>query len=260
MSSIRRRALLGRSAGTHSLVGLLEDAALHKKSEVSIAEGIDEVGGVERMLAELAAAQQAKPQVDAISCSSYWNPLHGTFTYHTHAIVDAFRPDKLDQVAQAFFNAYSLDRQGWYSQFVSGENVPLPSDVPVQPEGVPRDHQIGQGYFDFGMATLRRYHTLISLRRNGPDAVSVVLRSINHPFESQKSKKVFLLAPTGDHFVLEGGQLHWHHICTVTGIALLPGVSDKYLMNCLRRLGLDGKERKTYEEEAQSFIQFASGL
>lgn len=243
------------------LAELMNPHQLYNKSELSIEEGVEEANAVEKILVSLSELQQAKPVCNPINCLSYWNPLYGTFTYHTHTIVDGFRGGDLKQIASLFFNAYSLQKQDWYSQFVSGENKPLPQNIDFKNNNMEGEQQIGQGYFDFGMPDLRCYHTLFSLHHISQNAVSIVLRSIDYPFPiNNKSKKVFLLAPTGDYFFLKEGQLHWHHICTVSGISLLPGVLDKYLMNCLRYLRLDSKERQTYKDEAKSFIQFASTL
>lgn len=243
----------------NKLIELLKSNDVYNKRQLSIAEAIAEANAVEKILVSLSELQQAKPSLNPINCLSYWNPLYGTFTYHTHTVVDNFGGKDLEKIAALFFNAYSLQKQDWYSQFVSGENKPLPKKVDSQNNIMLREQQIGQGYFDFGMPTLRHYHTLFSLRHISKNAVSIVLRSIDYPFEIKgKSKKVFLLAPTGDYFFLKEDQLYWHHICTVTGISLLPGVLDKYFMNCLRYLKLDSKERQTYKDEAKSFIQFAS--
>jgi len=61
-------------------------------------------------------------------------------------------------------------------------------------------------------------------------------------------------------FSIDHAGLHWHHICTTSGVRLLPGVLDRWLMNALRATGLDGKERETYTTEAEAFIQFVKTL
>lgn len=242
------------------LTQLIKENSLYKKNELSISQGTKEVENTENIIIGLSQAQQKQPPVNPINCASYWNSLYGTFTYHTHTIVDDFKTTSLAQITSLFFNAYSLSQQEWYSQFVYGENQALPTQHQPKHKTLTQ-HQIGQGYFDFGLPSLRHYHTLFSLKHINKSSASIVLRSIKHPFIPQKkSKKVFLLAPTGDYFCIKNGQLHWHHICTVTGVSLLPGVADKYLMNTLRYLKLDSKERQTYINEAESFIQFASGL
>ncbi|WP_197484230.1 hypothetical protein, partial [Halioglobus sp. HI00S01] len=50
------------------------------------------------------------------------------------------------------------------------------------------------------------------------------------------------------HF--ENGRLHWHHICCTPGAGMLPGRLDRWLINAMRRTGLDCAERKTYRDEA----------
>lgn len=247
------------------LADLLKGSTIGRKPELSVADGLEEVGEVERLLVALSdveqesAGQQKAAGTSSVNCVSYWNPTCGTFTYHTHAVVESFGPGSVDRVASLFFNAYSLEKHDWYSQFVGGENRPLPEGLVARAGEPSREYQVGQGYFDFGVPKLRRYHILTSLRQTNPDTAAVVLRSIDHPFDQvRESKKVFLLAPTGDYFSLVNGNLHWHHICTVAGISLLPGRADRYLMNALRYLRMDVKERNTYNEEAQAFIRFAS--
>jgi hypothetical protein len=43
-------------------------------------------------------------------------------------------------------------------------------------------------------------------------------------------------------------------------VGLLPGMFDKYFMNLIRSMRLDSKERETYKDEANAFINFARGL
>ena len=240
---------------------LLNNARLHKANQLSIADGISEIDDVEKILISMVDVLQEQQVHKGIACVSHWNPDYTTFTYHTHAVARNFKADSLEHLAKLFFNAYSLGKQEWYSQFVCGENHPLPKNIKHTIDSTDRHYQIGQGYFDFGVPSLRHYHTLFSLKQFDEASAVLVLRSIDHPFQAlRKSKKVYLLPPTGDYFSLKQGDLHWHHICTVTGIGLLPGTMDRFLMNTLRHLGLDKQERKTYREEARCFVEFASRL
>jgi hypothetical protein len=93
----------------------------------------------------------------------------------------------------------------------------------------------------------------------GADAAAVVLRPVaaREPCPDARAVQVFLLPPTGDLFRLADGGLHWHHICTVAGVRLLPGAADAALMTALRARGADGAERAAYEREARSFCAFA---
>jgi hypothetical protein len=162
----------------------------------------------------------------------------------------------VEHLSTLFFNAYSLQQHGWYSQFSSGAMWPLAFTPRVQGE-----HQLGQGYFDFGVGALRRYHVLFSRVRIDAQTHAVVLRSVEEDVPVlQASKQVFILPPTGDVFALDTAGLHWHHICTTTGVRLLPGVLDRWLMNALRATGLDHKERATYIAEAEAFTRFARTL
>lgn len=191
-----------------------------------------------------------------ITCQRTWNPQAKTYTYHTHVAVPEVSAAALQTVSDLFFNAYRLQQHGWYSQFVRGEMYPLPNATTVGGE-----HQIGQGLFDFGVPALRCYHTLFS--RVIPDTHThvVALRTVNEPMpRMQGAKKVFLLPPSGDVFRLIDSTLHWHHICTTTGIQLLPGSLDRLLMNALRRFNLDRKERQTYLTEAEGFRQFVQTM
>ena len=90
---------------------------------------------------------------------------------------------------------------------------------------------------------------------------AVVLRSVPESIPALTvSRQVFILPPTGDIFSMGEAGLHWHHICTTSGVRLLPGILDRWLMNVLRASGLDSKERKTYITEAEAFARFVKTL
>lgn len=199
---------------------------------------------------------QTLETASGIRCHRHWNPAAKTFTYHTHVVVEGIGATAVEHLSTLFFNAYSLQQHGWYSQFSSGAMRPLSFTPTLQGE-----HQLGQGYFDFGVGALRRYHVLFSRVRVDAQTHAVVLRSVEENVPVlQASKQVFILPPTGDVFSLDAAGLHWHHICTTAGVRLLPGVLDRWLMNALRATGLDHKERQTYIAEAEAFTRFVRTL
>ena len=111
------------------------------------------------------------------------------------------------------------------------------------------------------MGALRRYHLLFSKIQVDAKIHAVVLRSVPEKITAlTTSRQVFILPPTGDIFSIDEAGLHWHHICTTSGVRLLPGILDRWLMNALRAFGLDSKERKTYITEAEAFARFAKKL
>ena len=224
--------------------------------EISIELALQELDSTLAHLEQASRAVQAAETAAGISCRHHWNPAAKTFSYHTHVVVPHANRTSLETLSHLFFNAYSLQRHGWYSQFVSGTTRPLPFNTDVRGE-----HQLGQGYFDFGVGALRRYHLLFSKIRVDAKTVAVVLRSVPEDMPvASPSRQVFILPPTGDIFSIDEAGLHWHHICTTSGVRLLPGVLDRWLMNVLRAAGLDGRERKTYIAEAEAFARFVRTL
>ena len=84
------------------------------------------------------------------------------------------------------------------------------------------------------------------------DACAIVARSIDSgPPPPAGARLAYTLGPNGEVLYWEDECLHWHHICCTPGAALLPAAPDRWLINTLRRLGLDGAERATYRLEAQ---------
>ncbi len=224
--------------------------------EISIHHALQEL---EITLADLLRQSNARRLSDnssSISCHHYWNPMAKTFSYHTHVMVPDIAPTALATLSHLFFNAYTLQQHGWYSQFVSGTMMPLPFTTDV-----PGEHQLGQGYFNFGVGALRRYHLLFSKIPVSAQTHAVVLRSVPERMPAlRSSRQVFVLQPTGDIFSIDETGLHWHHICTTSGVSLLPGVFDRWLMNALRATGFDSKERATYISEAEAFVSFVKTL
>lgn len=226
------------------------------KDETTVAGALQELDATLAALLQQARTLQALETTPGIRCHRHWNSQAKTFTYHTHVVMAGIGAAAVEHLSTLFFNAYSLPQHGWYSQFSSGEMRPLACAPTVQGE-----HQLGQGYFDFGVGALRRYHVLFSRIRIDAQTHAVVLRSVEENVPVlQASKQVFILPPTGDVFALDAAGLHWHHICTTSGVRLLPGVLDRWLMNALRATGLDHKERQTYIAEAEAFTRFVRSL
>jgi hypothetical protein len=224
--------------------------------EISIKQALQELDATLAVLLAQSNTLSPAERTGGISCRHHWNRVAKTFSYHTHVVVPHIQKESIETLSHLFFNAYSLQRHGWYSQFVRGTNTPLPFIIDKEGE-----HQLGCGYFDFGVGALRRYHLLFSRIRVDPKTHAVVLRSVPEPIPAlTPSRQVFILPPTGDIFSMDEAGLHWHHICTTSGVRLLPGPLDRWLMNALRTLGLDNKERKTYIMEAEAFAQFAKTL
>ena len=88
----------------------------------------------------------------------------------------------------------------------------------------------------------------------------IVARSVDEgPALPDDTRLAFTLDPNGEVLHLEDDHLHWHHICCTPGAALLPQPLDRWLINTLRRLGLDGAERNTYRAEAEQLREWVSG-
>jgi hypothetical protein len=254
---------------------LLQHPELRAQRELDIETALDELSGTLPVLEYLARCAEAGSHKNGVHITRLWNPLVKTYTYHTHVVVPGITADALERVTEQFFNAYALQKQVWYSQFISGASYPLPKATEVAGR-----HQIGQGFFDFGVPGLRVYHTLFSkveLSKQVPsktelskteisksasgNSQAVVLRTVNTPMVPlQPAKQVYLLPPTGDVFTIDAAGLHWHHICTTNGVRVLPGILDAWLMNILRFANLDQKERETYTHEGEGFIAFVRTL
>jgi hypothetical protein len=224
--------------------------------EISINQCLQELDTTLADLLQQSKTLSIAEHSGGISCRNYWNHATKTFSYHTHVVVPDVESQSLETLSHLFFNAYSLKQHGWYSQFVGGTIKPLPFHTDTRGE-----HQLGQGYFDFDVGALRRYHLLFSKIEVEAKTHAVVLRSVpeNTPALTA-SRQVFILPPTGDIFSIDEAGLHWHHICTTSGVRLLPGLLDRWLMNALRACGLDSKERKTYITEAEAFARFVKTL
>jgi len=224
--------------------------------EIPIDQALQELQSTLAVLLRQCKTLPLSANSSGITCRHYWNPTARTFTYHTQVVVPDIKSTTIKMLSHLFFNAYTLQQHGWYSQFVSGTTTSLPFATDVAGQ-----HQLGQGYFDFGVGALRRYHLLFSKIEVDALTHAVVLRSVSAQMPGlQPSRQVFILPPTGDIFSIDDAGLHWHHVCTTSGVRVLPGVLDRWLMNMLRASGFDGRERATYITEAEAFARFTGTL
>lgn len=268
--------------------------------QLSLEEGLREACHTSLTLRTMAQTLMAKGEgrgkgglwEEGVRVHRSWCPSVTTYTYHSHISVplqglsSSSSTQLLNRISELFLRAYELDRHGWYAQFVEGV-VTQPVTTTAPPltsssissggdcqwcESGHGESTSGWGVFDLGLGTPRAYHTLFTRRRfegegggsNGGQGHAIVLRSVtpppSHPTPPKGAVHVFLLPPTGDYFVVEGGALHWHHICTVAGVKLLPGGLDRAFMNTLRGCGGDGQERGTYLREGQGFVGYIKAL
>jgi hypothetical protein len=230
--------------------------------QLPLASALAEAGG---SAAELRARARAAPPLadaaaDCVRVTRAWNARARTHTFHAHAFVAGVGSAGgalLARVAELFFRAYELERHGWYQAFSSG----TVTRAPWHEAGVGQCTS-GWGVFDLGLGAPRAYHTLFVRTGSSEEGwASIVLRSVT-PAPAPAAAlpagavHVYLLPPTGDYFVLADGGLHWHHICTVAGVRILPGCLDGGLMTLLRSCGGDGKERGAYQVEAEAFVRY----
>lgn len=212
-----------------------------------------------RLRAIAAAAAPVDPARACVRVAKAFDAGARTYTFHTHVFVPgASSPTILARVSELFFRAYELERHGWYSQFVEGKREEPPPGLSGE-EGL--EHALGWGVFDLGLCSLRAYHTLFSRHAGADGSVAIALRTVAAAAPPPRpSTRVFLLPPTGDLFRAADGGLHWHHVCTVAGVRLLPGGADRVFMNALRASGLDSAERGTYAREGAAFVAYVTSL
>lgn len=190
-----------------------------------------------------------------VTTVKHWRPPARTFTYHTHVAVPDVDRERLDAVADTFYRAADLDVQPWYAQFRGGQSRPL-DDPP--PDGITR-HQLAISSFDVNLKSPRCYRQLVCEAAPRQDTRIVAICSVDVDWPIPDGNVLALtLEPSGDVFEWRDGSLHWHHICTTPGVALLPGVLDRWFLNSLRRFGLDSAERTTYREEAEGFRRWVT--
>jgi hypothetical protein len=253
--------------------------------QLSLEDGLFEACRTACTLRRLALS--APPSGPPVSVQKWWNASAGTYTYHTTVRVPgvAAASGILERVSELFFRAYEAQRHGWYKQFSCGASTASEAALAAaaaaasagaarasstrcqwcQGGGAAAESTTGWGVFDMGVGAKRCYHTLFTRRRFAEDGGhAIVLRTVEPPAGSSSppcpAVQVYLLPPTGDYFVVQRGELQWHHVCTVAGVALLPGVLDRWLMNSLRGCGMDGKEVATYREEGEGFARYVQSL
>jgi hypothetical protein len=198
-------------------------------------------------LAEHASFKSAPP--DRVGISRYWISSARTYCYHTHIAISGLAEERFEWVVQLFYAATELPRQPWYKQFLGGEGKAC-EERPAK--GI-EAHQLCLGRFDLGLGTPRAYRQLVSLNRPSGASAVIVARSVPEgPALPEHTKLAYTLDPNGEVLQWDGKYLHWHHICCTPGAALMAQPFDRYFINGLRILHLDGAERKTYREEAQT--------
>lgn len=222
--------------------------------EISVRQAIADAPAQSERLAALAAAHRARhTRRDVHDTTAHWEPSAGTFCYQTHIAISGASPDTLDWLAGTFYNAATMSNQPWYAQFLDGQSQPL-AEAPA--EGIDK-HQLALGRFDLGLPAPRCYRQLVSLASPDPATRVIVARSVDEgPALPGDTRLAFTLDPNGEVLHLEDGHLHWHHICCTPGAALLPQPLDRWLINTLRRFGLDSVERNTYRAEAEQLREW----
>jgi hypothetical protein len=205
----------------------------------------------------LAMADRAenKPCAAVLHTERYWNADAGTYTYHTHTRVACVHSSILKRVVDNFFTAASLAVQPWYPPFLYGNSMEVIASVGAKRAAIIRP------VFDFGVKKKHGYCQLLTEFSMSEYCCVHVLRSVKTAEGVPAGiTPAFTLSPTGDVFRWHENSLHWHHICTVSGVGLLPPTPERYVMNTLRWLGLDHAERSAYRKEAEQFIVWVSGM
>jgi len=220
-----------------------------QRREVDLNDAIREAPAQASRLAALASAHREQHQAsNSHDTIKHWESTAGTFCYQTHIAIDVQPEERLEWLAEVFYRQASLPSQPWYPQFMGG-SIQTPDVGPA--EGI-TDHLLAWGRFDLGLPTPRYYRQLVSLAHAGPSTRVIVARSVNEgPALPADARLAYTLNPNGEVLHFEEGRLHWHHICCTPGAGVLPARLDRWLINTLRRTGLDGAERKTYREEAE---------
>lgn len=217
--------------------------------ELSLQAAVDQAPKVAGQLRNLATlAKHCAPVKPSIQ--RYWIPSAGTYCYHTHIAVSGQSRKYFEWAVELFYSAAGLDSQPWYEQFLGG----LREDCDTVPDKTIEKHQLCLGRFDLGLGAPRAYRQLVSLQRPDADTAVIAARSIaGGLIVPDDTTLAYTVDPNGEVLQWDGESLHWHHICCTPGPALLPQPLDRYFMNMLRLLRLDGAERKTYSAEAQAF-------
>ena len=225
-------------------------ARLSNECELHVA--MEESASVAETLLKMAQQAEQLQSNEAVHIMRYWAAAAGTYTYHTHARVYGVDEALFTRVVDCFFHAASLKTQPWYAQFLCGQSLPLISSA----SGCTRA-ALCLPEFDFGLGKTHSYRQLLSEFSLAEHCRALVLRSVIHEQAfPANTVPAFTLSPTGDLFHWHQGVLHWHHICTVAGVGIMPPGIERHVMNALRWLRLDLAERKTYREEAEAFIRW----
>lgn len=223
----------------------------HLSMEISLPRALDESAAVAAVLEKAARTAEEELASRPVRILRRWESGAGTYTYHTHVQAACADVSTFRKVLDCFFYAAALPVQPWYSQFLKGKSLTITPAV-----GAIRS-AICLPEFDFGLGKVHSYRQLLSEFSPAEHCHVLVLRSvIADTAFPQGTVQAFTLSPTGDVLHWRNGVLHWHHICTVAGVGILPMPIERYVMNALRWLRLDKAERKTYFEEAESFIRW----
>jgi len=192
------------------------------------------------------------PVTDVPVIRRWWIPSAATWCYHTAIAVPA-APESLRIATGVFVDAARLPSQPWYPQFRYGLTAPLPDDV--DPSG---SHSLSIGVFDVGLPKPRAYRQWVSHQVLPANRQAIVMRSVASPALAWPSGVVpaYALSPSGDVLEYVDGRLVWHHICTTPGASVLPMPMDRWLINALRLLRLDGAERNTYRQELTAWADW----
>ena len=222
-----------------------------QRLEISLDEAIHRAPIAASELAQLASRAQTAAAAPRVPCiQRYWIPSAGTHCYHTHIAVSGQSRQRFEWAAELFYGAAELERQPWYEQFLGG----CSEACEQSPDTAIEKHQLCLGRFDLGLGMPRAYRQLVSLSRPDADTAVIVARSITQgPTLPDNTKLAYTVDPNGEVLHWDGEYLHWHHICCTPGAVLMPQPVDRYFMNMLRVLRLDGAERKTYSDEATQF-------
>ncbi len=220
-----------------------------QKPEITVQQAIEAAPVQAARLAALAAAHRERhTKSNSHDTVSHWESSARSYCYQTHVAVDPQPEERLDWLARVFYQQATLSSQPWYPQFLGGKTRAL-NAAPLA--GI-SEHQLAWGCFDLGLSTPRYYRQLLSLAVADHATRVIVARSVDEgPELPDNARLAHTLSPNGEVLHFENGRLHWHHICCTPGAGLLPGRLDRWLINTLRRMGLDRAERKTYREEAE---------
>lgn len=228
-------------------------SAASAKNQLTLAQAMSEAPTVMQQLLQMSMRAEKSPPLDPVYTLRVWDASAGTYTYHTHVRVPCQKREMLAWLADCFFHASVLPSQPWYAAFLGGRAETL------LPQAGALRSSLNLPRFDFGLGREHGYRQCLTEFAPEPDTRVLVLRSVlaNVDFP-QGTVPAYTLSPTGDVLRLIDGCLHWHHICTVGGVGLLPPRIETALMNTLRFLRLDTQERRAYREEAESFIRWVS--